>query len=47
MAEKSRKGDNLYTCAIVATTPDTGKLVWYFPTFGRMIRTIGTPVRRR
>jgi PQQ-dependent dehydrogenase (methanol/ethanol family) len=30
MAEKSRKGDNLYTCSIVALSPDTGKLVWYF-----------------
>jgi acido-empty-quinoprotein group A len=30
MAEKSRKGDNLYTCSIVAINPDTGKLVWYF-----------------
>jgi len=25
-----RPGDNLYTCAIVALNPDTGKLVWYF-----------------
>jgi acido-empty-quinoprotein group A len=30
MAEKSRKGDNLYTCTIVALNPDTGKLVWYY-----------------
>ncbi|MDR3699237.1 MAG: acido-empty-quinoprotein group A [Candidatus Sulfopaludibacter sp.] len=30
MAEKSRKGDDLYTCSIVALNPDTGKLVWYF-----------------
>jgi alcohol dehydrogenase (cytochrome c) len=30
MAEKSRKGDNLYTCSIVAINPDTGTLVWYF-----------------
>ncbi len=30
MAEKSRKGDNLYTCSIVALNPDTGKLAWYF-----------------
>jgi alcohol dehydrogenase (cytochrome c) len=30
MAEKSRKGDNLYTCSIVALNPDTGKLVWYY-----------------
>jgi alcohol dehydrogenase (cytochrome c) len=25
-----RRGENLYTCAIVALNPDTGKLVWYF-----------------
>ncbi len=25
-----RKGDNLYTCSIVALDPDTGKLKWYF-----------------
>jgi alcohol dehydrogenase (cytochrome c) len=30
MAEKSRKGDNLYTCSIVALNPDTGKLVWHY-----------------
>jgi acido-empty-quinoprotein group A len=30
MAEKSRKGDNLYTCTIVALNPDTGKLVWHY-----------------
>jgi alcohol dehydrogenase (cytochrome c) len=30
MAEQSRKGDNLYTCSIVALNPDTGKMVWYF-----------------
>jgi acido-empty-quinoprotein group A len=30
MAEKSRKGDNLYTCSIVAINPDTGKIAWYF-----------------
>lgn len=30
MAEKSRKGDNLYTCSIVAINPDTGKLAWYY-----------------
>jgi len=30
MAEKSRKGDNLYTCTIVAPQPDTGKLVWHY-----------------
>src|SRR5215475_13653327 len=27
---KVRPGDNLYTCAIVALNPDTGKLVWAF-----------------
>src|SRR2546429_869205 len=27
---EGREGDNLYTCSIVALTPDTGKLVWYF-----------------
>ncbi len=26
----SRKGDNLYTCSIVALNVDTGKLVWYY-----------------
>lgn len=26
----ARVGANLYTCAIVALNPDTGKLVWYF-----------------
>jgi alcohol dehydrogenase (cytochrome c) len=26
----SRKGDNLYTCSIVALNPDTGKMKWYF-----------------
>ena len=25
-----RKGDNLYTCSLVALDPDTGKLKWYF-----------------
>jgi acido-empty-quinoprotein group A len=30
MAEKSRKGDNLYTCSIVAINPDTGKMAWYY-----------------
>jgi acido-empty-quinoprotein group A len=29
-AAQSRKGDNLYTCSIVALNPDTGKLAWYF-----------------
>lgn len=27
---RSRKGDNLYTCSIVALNVDTGKLVWHF-----------------
>jgi alcohol dehydrogenase (cytochrome c) len=30
MADKSRRGDNLYTCSIVALNPDTGKMVWYY-----------------
>lgn len=30
LAGQARKGDNLYTCSIVALNPDTGKLVWYF-----------------
>jgi acido-empty-quinoprotein group A len=30
MAEQSRKGDNLYTCSIVALNPDTGKMAWYY-----------------
>ena len=30
MAGQGRKGDNLWTCSIVAINPDTGKLVWYF-----------------
>jgi alcohol dehydrogenase (cytochrome c) len=30
LAGQGRKGDNLYTCSIVALNPDTGKLVWYF-----------------
>jgi alcohol dehydrogenase (cytochrome c) len=29
-AAQGRKGDNLWTCSIVALNPDTGKLVWYF-----------------
>ena len=29
-AGQGRKGDNLWTCSIVALNPDTGKLVWYF-----------------
>src|ERR1700730_2701436 len=30
MAGQGRKGSNLWTCAIVALNPDTGKLVWFF-----------------
>ena len=26
----SRKGDNLWTCSIVAVNPDTGKMAWYY-----------------
>jgi len=29
-AGQGRRGDNLWTCSIVALNPDTGKLVWYF-----------------
>jgi alcohol dehydrogenase (cytochrome c) len=29
-AGQGRKGDNLWTCSIVALNPDTGKLVWHF-----------------
>jgi acido-empty-quinoprotein group A len=29
-AGQSRKGDDLWTCSIVALNPDTGKLVWWF-----------------
>ncbi len=29
-AGDARKGDNLWTCSIVAFNPDTGKLVWAF-----------------
>ncbi|HEY6293940.1 MAG TPA: acido-empty-quinoprotein group A [Terriglobia bacterium] len=32
LAGEARPGDNLYTCAIVALNPDTGKLVWYYQT---------------
>jgi acido-empty-quinoprotein group A len=32
LAGQSRKGDNLWTCSIVALNPDTGKLVWYYQT---------------
>ena len=27
---QSRRGDNLYTCTIVALNPTTGKMVWYY-----------------
>lgn len=30
LAGTSRKGDDLYTCTIVAINPDTGKLVWHY-----------------
>ncbi len=30
LAGEGRRGDNLYTCSVVALDPDTGKLVWYF-----------------
>ncbi|HEY6269401.1 MAG TPA: acido-empty-quinoprotein group A [Candidatus Acidoferrum sp.] len=30
LAGDARPGDNLYTCSIVALSPDTGKLAWYF-----------------
>ena len=30
LAGQGRKGDNLYTCSIVALNPDTGKMAWYF-----------------
>jgi glucose dehydrogenase len=29
-AGQGRKGDNLWTCSIVALDPDTGKLQWGF-----------------
>ncbi len=29
-AGAGRKGDNLWTCSIVALNPDTGKLAWYY-----------------
>jgi acido-empty-quinoprotein group A len=29
-AAQSRKGDNLYTCSIVALNPDNGKMAWYY-----------------
>ncbi len=30
LAGNVRKGDNLYTCSILAVNPDTGKIVWHF-----------------
>ena len=30
LSGKSREGDNLWTCSIVALNPETGELVWYF-----------------
>jgi alcohol dehydrogenase (cytochrome c) len=30
LTAKTRPGDNLYTCSIVALNPDTGKLAWAF-----------------
>jgi acido-empty-quinoprotein group A len=30
LAGQGRKGDNLYTCSIVALNSDTGKMAWYF-----------------
>ncbi|MCZ2150571.1 MAG: acido-empty-quinoprotein group A [Bryobacterales bacterium] len=30
MAGQGRKGNNLWTCSIVALNPDTGKMAWYF-----------------
>ena len=45
-AGQGRKGDNLWTCSIVALNPDTGKLAWYFQP-RRTTRTIGTTWRRR
>ena len=29
-AGAGRKGDNLFTCTIVALNPDTGKMAWYY-----------------
>jgi acido-empty-quinoprotein group A len=30
LAGKSREGDNLWTCSIVALNPDSGKVAWYY-----------------
>ena len=46
MAEKSRKGDNLYTCSIIAINPDTGKLSG-IPRSRPMTCMIGTRPKRR
>src|SRR5262245_17694286 len=27
---RDREGDNLYSCAVIALNPDTGKLAWYY-----------------
>ncbi|MFL6446974.1 MAG: acido-empty-quinoprotein group A [Bryobacteraceae bacterium] len=29
-AGQGRKGDNLWTCSVVALNPDTGKMAWYY-----------------
>jgi acido-empty-quinoprotein group A len=31
-APRSRKGDNLFTCSLVALNPDNGNMMWYFQT---------------
>ena len=41
MAEKSRKGDNLYTCSIVAMNPDTGKTGLVLPGFAARRARLG------
>ena len=41
-----RPGDDLYTSAVVALDPDTGKLKWYFQ-YRRTTCTTTTPCRRR
>jgi len=30
LSGQSRKGDNLWTCSVVALNPDTGKMAWYY-----------------
>src|ERR1019366_7581522 len=32
IANANRKGDNLYTCSLVAVNADTGKMAWAFQT---------------